>query len=404
MCFYLIHLNKTATASHDVEAPIVTHKISNNPTKYKICKSKNQGYRIKIWMVKAETLTLYTISKSIELSKSIGLALVYRVTKTCLCSNNHQSYHKEKTNRLSTMRNLLNISLLLAALFTALILSATSAWGQEATRTTYFPYPTAPDTMQNLYDRTDFIITHFWERCDMKKAFSAKQRMSESLKDFLELMPYATRRAAHKSVASLIKLLDKQPKDLVFMADEAQKYLYSDSALYLSEELTLPFLRAVADHKKVDKKTRADYQKRAQIMMRSMIGAPTPYIEATDRSGTTINLSEIPDSASLTLIIIDTPDCLDCRLTRTRLNANINLTRLIDNGVLKIVSLTPSQADDEWTAAAAGYPAGWTVVASPDVTDFIDIRSNPYYILIDNNGLIRIKSSDVQEILNRLGA
>ncbi len=301
------------------------------------------------------------------------------------------------------MRIRFNIQLILAAVVTVVtLLSSSPAYGQE-NRATYFPYPTPPDTMQNLYDRTDFVITHFWERCDMKKGFSAKHRMSESLKDFLELMPYATRRAAHKSVASLVQSLAKQPDDLLFMAEEAQKYLYSDSALYFSEELTLPFLRAVADNKKMNKQVKADYQRRAQVMMRSMAGAPTPYLEVTDRKGKVMNLSEIPDTTCLTLVIIDTPDCLDCRLMRTRLNANINLTRLVDNGVLKIVSLTPSQADEEWKATAAGYPQGWTVVASPDVTDFIDLHSNPLYILIDNQGLIRHKTADVREIFNMIG-
>lgn len=282
-------------------------------------------------------------------------------------------------------------------IFAALFIFKASAQNNQSN--TYFPYPSVPDSLTNFYDRTDYLVQHFWDRCDFKTAFSSKQKMASALKDYLGFMPYATRRNAHKSVASLIKNLEKQPNDLLFIVNKAEEYMYGDSAIFLSEELFLPFARAVASSKKIDKAERERYDVLSQKIMRSQVGAPAPYINFTDREGNIKNLSNVPDSGTLTIVIIDHPDCFDCRLARTRLNADISFTQLVDQGKVKIVNLTPEEVNDEWQSAVASYPEKWIVGASPEVVNYIDLRSDPLFILIDGQGLIRIKTPNIADIL-----
>jgi len=294
--------------------------------------------------------------------------------------------------------NILLRVLLLAVIFVSS--AAISPVSAQTDRTdTYFPYPTVPDTITNFYGRTDYLVTHFWDRCNFKTAFSSRQKMAGALRDYLTFMPYATRRVAHRSVANLIKGLEKQPEDLLFMANKAEEYMYGDSAMFVSEELFLPFARAIATNKKIDKAERARFDRLSQQIMRSQIGAPAPYIDFTDRNSEQRNLSQIPDTASITIVIIDTPDCFDCRLARTRLNADITFTQLIDEGSVKVVDLTPGEPSEEWKAAVASYPEKWIVGASPNISDYIDLKGEPMFLLLDRQGLIRVKSLKIEDIL-----
>lgn len=264
---------------------------------------------------------------------------------------------------------------------------------------TYFPYPTAPDSITNFYERTDFVVTHFWDRCDFKTAFSAKNKMADALRDFLGFMPYASRRVAHRAVANFLKGLDKQPADLLFMVQEAENYLYGDSAMFVSEEIFLPFARAAATHRKIDKAQRDRYERLSQQLMRSQIGAPAPYVDFTDRNGMQRNLSQIPDSGHVTILIVDTPTSFDSRLARTRLNADITFTKLIDEGSVVVVDLTPGDVTEEWKSGVASYPEKWIVGSAPQISDFMDIRGEPLFMLLDSQGLIRMKSYQVADIL-----
>lgn len=273
-----------------------------------------------------------------------------------------------------------------------------SAFAQQQTDT-YFPYPIVPDSISTLQGRTDYLLEHFWDFCDFKKAFSSRPRMAGAFKDYLSFMPHASAKQAHRSVARLLKTLEKQPDDLLFIARKAEEYIHSDTAEIYSDELYLPFAVAVSSNKRIDKAVREQFEHQARILSGSQVGMPAPSFNYTDRSGAP-GVFAADSTAEVTILFFNDPDCMDCTIARSRLHADIRATNFIKDGVMRVVAITPGEADEAWKQMAESYPAEWTVGAAPDVDEIYDIPSTPTFYVIDDNNKIALKRIDINTLLN----
>lgn len=282
-------------------------------------------------------------------------------------------------------------------LFIASIAGSTVAAQQQTD--TYFPYPIVPDSISTLQARTDYLLEHFWDFCDFKRAFSSRQKMAGAFKDYLSFMPHASARQAHRSVARLLKSLEKQPDDLLFFARKAEEYIHSDTADIYSDELYLPFAVAVSSNKRIDKAVRDQFAHQARILSGSQVGMPAPAFNYTDRSGVPSVFA--PDStAEVTILFFNAPDCMDCTIARSRLNADIRASNFIKDGVMRVVAITPGEADENWKQMAESYPESWIVGAAPDVDEIYDIPNTPTFYVIDDAHKIALKRIDINTLLN----
>ncbi len=283
--------------------------------------------------------------------------------------------------------------------FTAIMLSgllAISAYSQAPT--TYFQYPTVPDSISTLQGRANFLVDHFWDYCDLKKAFSSRAKMAGAFSDYLSFMPHATADTVYMSIDKFLKKLEKQPNDLLFIARKAEEYLYSDSAKFWSDELYLPFARAVAKNKKIDKANKQRFEHFARILSSTQIGMPAPELKYTDRNGNPGTYAA-DTTYSVTVLFFNDPDCDDCRLARARLNADIKASYLQKQGIMRVVSICPGEADDAWKDAVKTYPENWAVGATPDADEIYDIRNTPSFYLIDENNVIQAKNIGIDEVI-----
>lgn len=262
----------------------------------------------------------------------------------------------------------------------------------------YFQLPIIPDSLSTLQQRTDYMVQHYWDFCDLKKAFSARDKMAESFHTYLTFMPYASADVVYASVDKFMAKIAKQPADVLFIGEQAESMLYSDTAEFQSDELYLRFAQAIADNKKVDKNAKLRYQHQAKILSRSQIGMIAPEFDYTDIMGVTQHF--VPDTTCVaTILYFNDPDCSDCNMAKLRLDADIKTNRLIESGRVKVVSITPGGVTDEWQLKASSYPASWRIGASEDVDDIYDIRHTPSFYIIDNNGKIVLKNGDIDIVL-----
>lgn len=283
--------------------------------------------------------------------------------------------------------------------FITLILISLSISPAKA-QDTYFPYPVVPDTINNLQQRCDFLVTHFWDRCDLKKAFSSRPKMNQSFADFISFMPYASAEKTHEAVDAFLKQLDKQPDDLLFIGQLAEDYLYGDSASFWSDELYLKFAQAVAENKKIDKDSKLRFARHVKILNNSMEGAKVADLAYTDINGMPRHLAA--DTAQVVLLFFSDPDCSDCTLARIRLDADIKARKYIEDGALKVVCLSANEPDDKWKAAVATYPSLWTVGTTPELDDTFDIRSTPSFYILDSKQTILAKNLGIEAVLQVL--
>lgn len=272
-------------------------------------------------------------------------------------------------------------------------------FGSGAKADTYFPYPIIPDSINIFQKRCDYLARHFWDFCDMKKAFSAKSKMAEEFKVYISVLRNATPDSAVASVVRFNRQLEKQPDDQLFMAECAEGLLYGDTAEVWIDELYLPFAHAVASNKKIDKAAKARFAHQETLLRNSLVRFPAPSLPYTTREGVAGNLDK--DSAQILVVFFNDPDCGDCNLARIRLDADISMTELIQEGKAKVVSISLTDPTPEWKEAVASYPSSWTVAASPDADMTIDLRAGtPEFYIIDNKHNIRFKHLTIDQLLD----
>lgn len=268
--------------------------------------------------------------------------------------------------------------------------------GQE--KETYFPYPTVPESLTTLYDRSDYLIEHFWDQCNLKSAFSYRTKFKQAFCDYLGILPYANKDIISRSISNLIKEVKKQPQNMLTLGKIAEETLYSDSAVYWSDELYYHFAKAVVETKKISKEDKIRFKHHIQVLGYSQMGMKAYDLPYTDENGQQCSLNDI--TAPFTILFINEYDCDDCLFAKARLSTDIKTNQLIDDGTLAIVSLSPCEADDEWKQAIASYPDKWIKAASPEVDSFFDIRMTPTIYVLNINHEIVAKNITMDILLN----
>ncbi len=262
----------------------------------------------------------------------------------------------------------------------------------------FFQYPQAPESLASLSQRANYVVEHFWDRCDLKSAFSSHDKMATAFRDYVTYMQYASKDTTTTSIQKLIKEVQKKPKNMLTLAEIAEQTLYGDSAIFWSDEIYLHFAKAVTETKKLSKTEKARYAHQAKILENSMVGSRPANFEFTTPEGEKMQFDSI--KAPAIMLFFNDLDCTDCRLAKARLATDLNLNKLIDRGVIKIVSIHPGEASDEWKTEASGYPQNWIVGAYDNAYDLFDMRVTPTIYQLDDNHTIISKNLNVDGILS----
>ncbi len=82
-----------------------------------------------------------------------------------------------------------------------------SANAQTQQAGTYFPYPIVPDSISTFQGRCNYLSDHFFDFCELSKAFSARQKMANEMKVYLSVVANAEPERAIRGVNNLMKKL-----------------------------------------------------------------------------------------------------------------------------------------------------------------------------------------------------
>lgn len=280
------------------------------------------------------------------------------------------------------------------------LMMALGASAQDAVSTP-FAYPSVPDSITDFNARADYFVSHFWDRVDLKRAFSSKEKIAQAFHDYVAPMGIASADTVYASVDRFIHRLDKQPKDQLYVAELAECNLYADSAFFPSDDLYVRFLAPVVANRKVDKAYKARYDAQLAQLRNSLVGQSMGELRFTDRNGRQMKF--YPRQGQAVIIYFNDPDCSDCNMAKVRLMANARANELVESGELAIVALTPGDPDEQWLAHAAALPERWLAGADPDLDMQIDLRAGvPSFYLIDEQGILRAKALTINAILEIL--
>lgn len=281
-------------------------------------------------------------------------------------------------------------------LFLLAILSSLTAKPQDDV---FFPLPIIPETIDNLQDRSDFLVEHYWDFCDLKKAFSSRDKMAYAFSTYLGVMPYASAEAVFASVDKFMSSIAKRPENQLFIIDLAEGKLYSDTADMASDELYMRFLEPVVANKKIGNAEKLRYQHQLNVLRNSQTGHKAKSFGYTDIHGGS-GVFEPDTTIQGTILFFNDPDCSHCSMARLRLSADVITNRLIDAGIIDFYSVYPGEPTDDWKSQAQGNPEKWKSVAAEDVDEIYDLRTSPAFYVLNASGNILLKTDNEDVIID----
>ena len=265
----------------------------------------------------------------------------------------------------------------------------------------FFQYPQAPENLTTLSQRANYVVEHFWDKCNLKSAFSSRDKMTKAFRDYITYMQFAAKDTTISSINNLIKTVQKTPKNMLTLGEIAEETLYGDSAMFWSDELYLYFANAVINTKKLSKAEKARYKHHSTVLTNSMVGSKLPNFTFTTPKGEKVEFDSV--NAPAIILFFNDIECADCQLAKVRLATNINLNKLIDNGVIKIVTIYPGEPSNEWKAEVESYPNNWINGANENIYDMFDMRTSPTIYQLDDKHTIIAKNLNVEGIISVVG-
>lgn len=258
--------------------------------------------------------------------------------------------------------------------------------------------PTPPDEIVRMDQRANYILDNFWKNCNFKSIFSSKERLDYTMGQFFALTPLATADTVHIAINRLLTGVKKAaPKQLAELAHIAERWTYADSAEYQSDELYLPFVKAVVDCKKIKGAERARFEAQYTILTSSSVGCIVPDFEFVRPDGTTGHFAEV-DAPYILLMFFD-PDCADCRLAKARFSADYSINWLCQKNILKIVAIYPGEDCDQWRAEALDMPDTWVKGSYADADTYFAMPTMPMLYYIDKQHVVQVKDIKPDNVL-----
>ncbi|MCH5223083.1 MAG: DUF5106 domain-containing protein [Muribaculaceae bacterium] len=261
-----------------------------------------------------------------------------------------------------------------------------------------FEYPVAPEDIESLSERCDYVVTNFWEPFDFKNTQAVNQiALNHAFNVYLNALIYSSDKGFKDSLDKLIKKISGNPTLLVQFEKAAEESLYGPRAEWVADDIYMRFLDAAAKNKKISKTRREKYNTRANLIRTNTIGQTAPTFKFIDIQGK--ENTYFPMSTP-TILIFGDPTNTDWRLARIRMDSNSRLTQAIDKGKLNIIYISLNQ-DEAWKNAVANYSKKWNVGVSDNIKEIYDLRLHPSIYLIGNDGNILLKNSTLDSAIDK---
>ncbi len=288
----------------------------------------------------------------------------------------------------------------IALLLTGLsLLSTPEAFPQEVIEIPpLFEYPSAPESLETMTDRSNYLVDHFWEPLDLKSKKAVDQNaLNEALRIYSVPLRWADKARATAATDKLIEKLSKNPTLLLQFTKAAEETLYGPRADVWIDEIYLKFLNAIVKNKKIPENRRAKYEKQLKKISGCALGTTPPEFKFTGRNGKSETYYPM---TTVSIMIFGNPADTDWRMARLRMETNTRLKQAVDQGKISIHYIIPFEKKD-WESDVASYPANWVVGMAPDLADLYDLRMSPSIYLIGSDGKIISKNIALDTAINQ---
>ncbi|MDE5552494.1 MAG: DUF5106 domain-containing protein [Muribaculaceae bacterium] len=264
-----------------------------------------------------------------------------------------------------------------------------------------FEYPAAPEEIENLDERSAWLVTNFWGAMDLSNDRSVDQNaLNHAFTIYTTAMQFADRQSVLQSVNALLKNLKGKPTLTMQFVKAAEESLFGPRAGIWSDEVYLPFLKSVINEQNITPIRKERYQRQYKLLQNTQPGRKAPIYKYRLANG---HYRDFKADAPYTLIEFGDPDCDDCTFAKLKLEMATDIQDKIEDKTIRMMFIVPDVAPDEeeeMLEVLGEYPANWTVGVGYGIDDLYDVRQMPCFYLINSKGEIIAKNMDVSTAVN----
>lgn len=262
-----------------------------------------------------------------------------------------------------------------------------------------FEYPSAPEEMTSLTERTNYIMEHFWDKMDFKSKKAVDQNaLNDAFNVYATAMQYSDGTSVDESVNKLLKMLSKNPVLLYQFTKAAEENLYGPRAGVWIDEIYIKFLKETVKNKKISRTRKIRFADQLKRLENSLIGEKLPTLTLTDADG---NKFEWVPTATLNILEFGSPDCDDCRNARIKMDINIPFMDSLKEGKSSMTFVVIEDDEDGLLMRfTRDFSSDWKSGQNSDVPEFLDLRLTPSFYIVDNEGKILAKNLDVLSMMD----
>lgn len=277
-----------------------------------------------------------------------------------------------------------------------------------------FPAAEIPVMLTEPQERMDWLVTHFWDRftnpdkeyaCDSLTVNGISlENLDRQMGVYTTLLQEVSLKDGMHSVETLYNRLDAfqraHPGSNILPQTAAlvAHYLYDPNSPNRSEDLYLPFVRALSQSDLIDPSYRMGYSWDTSMCEKNRIGTPAADFTFIDTQGRKRTLYSI--KAQQILLIFGNPDCTACRELMEQMSESPEMDTLIDSGTLKVVDIYIDQEIEDWKKRAGNFPTRWINGYDPSYTirtDLIyNVRAIPSLYLLDEEKNVVLKDVPIE--------
>lgn len=281
------------------------------------------------------------------------------------------------------------------ALFVSLLAGTAYVHAQEIKP--LFPYPEIPENVKQVNMRANFMVEHLWEVCDLEKnTIDNVESFRETFTDYISFFVLSDVEKVEESVKNFVKRVSKNSENLQNVMNFVDTEVYEPKSRYYSDDIYILFAQNFMDCKKVSKEDKRTYEENIVKLTSSKIS--TVFGDITiNKDGKQVNLHSL--DSEFTILFFNVENCVDCSIYKIRMSADIATNRLIDNGIINIVSIYDNN-DAEADADIAKESKNWYTAKVEGMSSNYDMRMLPCVYILGKDKKIIAKSPNIIDLLN----
>lgn len=262
-----------------------------------------------------------------------------------------------------------------------------------------FEYITAPEDLPGIGEKSDYIVTHFWDPFDFKGKNAVDQNaLNHAMEVYTTAMRFADRDKVLLSADKLIEKISKNPVLQLQFTKAAEESMYSPRAQVWIDEVYLRFIDSIVNNKKIPDARKKRYSDQRAALGNTLAGNRAPDFTFKGKDG---RENRYKPMSTPTILIFGDPGQMDWRMTRMKMETNTRLNQALERGKLNLLYIV-SYPKDNWEKEVANYTNLWTVGYAPEISKSYDIRMSPTVYAIGSDGNIIMKNSTPEAAINRV--